>query len=87
MFRSLEAVFVDDPIRFPSIGSSASVKDEGLPHPDDRPVVSREYGLVPACGLPEPVSCGSVSSCPRRILLVLVTEEVPLLLFHLISQH
>ena len=74
----LEAVLVHDPIGLLAIGSSTLVIHQGLPHANQ--AVLGIDGLVPTRRLPEP-SCGcAVRSSPRRVFLVLVAEEVPLVL-------
>lgn len=55
-----------------------SVEHQRLAHADH--VALRVNGLVTPRGLPEPRSRGAVRSVARRVLLVLVTEEVPVAL-------
>lgn len=70
-----------DPVRLLAVGSSALVENERLPHPDE--VVLGVDGLVPPRRLPEAGGRRPVGASTRRVLLVLVAEEVPLvLLFH-----
>jgi hypothetical protein len=69
---------VHDPVGLVAVGRPPLVEDERLPHADEAaPVVHR---LVPARGLPEPCHGGPVGPRPRRVLAVLVAEEVPLAL-------
>jgi hypothetical protein len=68
-----------DPVSFPSIWCTSLVEHQGLPHPNKS--VLGEHGLVPSCCLPKSGSSGSVSPCSGRILPILVTEEIPLILF------
>lgn len=79
MFRGLAAIFMHDPISLPSVRSSTLVENQGLPHPYN--LVLREHGFVPSRGLPEPRCGGPVGSGSGRVFLVLVTEEVPFVLF------
>ena len=68
-----------DPVGLLAVGRPADVEDEGLPHADAAGV-GEEDGLVPPRRLPEPRRRRPVRPRPRRVLLVLVAEEVPLVL-------
>lgn len=74
----IKPIFMHDPIRFLSMGSSSLVKDKSLPQSDS--VKATVYDLVAASGLPETGGSCAISSSPRRIFFVLVTEEVPIVL-------
>ena len=67
-----------DPIGLLPIGRPALVEDERLPHADEPVLVV--HGLVPPRGLPEPGHGRPVGPRPRRVLAVLVAEEVPVVL-------
>lgn len=62
------------------MGGSAFVKDQCLPHANPFEAGSVD-DLITASGFPEPGRRRSVSARAGRILLVLVTEEVPLILW------
>jgi hypothetical protein len=74
----LEAVLVHDPIGLLPVRGAAAVEDERLAHADL--AVAGADALVPARRLPEPDRRGAVRPRPRRVLAVLVAEEVPLVL-------
>jgi hypothetical protein len=76
----LEPVLVHDPVRLPAVGRSPSVEHEGLPHADEPAAVLVAHRLVPPRRLPEPRQGGPVRPRPRRVLAVLVAEEVPVAL-------
>ena len=67
-----------DPIRFLSIWSPAFVEDEGFSHTYEFEFLI--HGLVSAGCLPKPGYGCSIRPRPCRILLIFVTEEVPLIL-------
>jgi hypothetical protein len=69
---------VHDPVCPLAVGGAAPVEDERLPHPDE--AVLGADGLVPASRLPEAGGGRPVGAGARRVLLVLVAEEVPLIL-------
>jgi hypothetical protein len=69
---------VHDPVGLLAVGRAALVEDEGLAHADALDGVVD--GLVAAGGLPEARRRGAVRARPRRVLLVLVAEEVPVVL-------
>jgi hypothetical protein len=69
---------VHDPVGLLSVGGAAPVEDERLPHPDE--AVLGVDGLVPPRRLPEAGGGRPVGARARRVLLVLVAEEVPLVL-------
>ena len=75
-----KSIFVHDPIGLLAMGSSAGVEDEGFPHANPLGGGAEVNGFVPPRRLPEPGPCGAVGPGSRRILLVLVAEEVPLVL-------
>ena len=75
---AVEAVLVEDPLCLLSARRAALVEDERLAHAEALDGVVD--GLVAAGGLPEPGSRGAVRARPRRVLLVLVAEEVPVVL-------
>ena len=77
--RRLEAVLVHDPVGLLAVRGAALVEDERLAHADAAGA-GRIDGLVAARGLPEPGGGGAVRARPRRVLLVLVAEEVPVVL-------
>jgi hypothetical protein len=74
----VEAVLVHDPVGLLAVRRAALVEDERLAHADALDGVVD--GLVAAGGLPEPGGRGAVGARPRRVLLVLVAEEVPVVL-------
>ena len=74
----LEAVLVHDPVGLLAVRGAALVEDERLAHADALDGVVD--GLVAAGGLPEADRRGAVRARPRRVLLVLVAEEVPVVL-------
>ena len=76
--RVVEAVLVHDPVGLLSVRRAALVEDERLAHADA--LDSVVDGLVAAGGLPESGCRGAVRARPRRVLLVLVAEEVPVVL-------
>jgi hypothetical protein len=76
--RVVEAVLVHDPVGLLAVRGAALVEDKGLAHADALDGVVD--GLVAAGGLPEPRRRGAVRPRPRRVLLVLVAEEVPVVL-------
>ena len=75
----LEAVLVHDPVGLLAVRGAALVEDERLAHADAAGARGVD-GLVAAGGLPEPGGGGAVRARPRRVLLVLVAEEVPVVL-------
>jgi hypothetical protein len=79
---ALEPVLVHHPRRLLPTGRAAEVEHERLLHADEH-VAAAEDLLVPAGGLPVAGGGGAVGAHPRRVLAVLVAEEVPLLLAHL----
>ncbi|BAT03551.1 Os08g0116100, partial [Oryza sativa Japonica Group] len=74
----VEAVLVHDPVGLLAVGGAALVEDERLAHANA--VDGVVDGLVAAGGLPEPGRRRPVRPRPRRVLLVLVAEEVPVVL-------
>nr|ACN32055.1 unknown [Zea mays] len=76
----LEAVLVHDPVGLLPVRGAALVEDERLAHADAAGARRGVDGLVAAGGLPEPGGGGAVGARPRRVLLVLVAEEVPVVL-------
>ena len=76
--RVVEAVLVHDPVGLLAVRGAALVEDERLAHADALDGVVD--GLVAAGGLPEAGRRGAVRARPRRVLLVLVAEEVPVVL-------
>lgn len=74
----LKPVLVHDPVRFLAIGCPSFVEDEGFPHADELcPVVHR---LISSRRLPKPRHRRPVGPRPRRVLLIFVAEEIPLVL-------
>jgi hypothetical protein len=71
---------VHDPVGFLAVWRPADVEHQGLPQADPPGGVAEEDGLVSPSRLPEPRRRGAVRPCSRRVLLVLVAEEVPLVL-------
>ena len=67
-----------DPVGLLAVRGAAAVEDERLSHADL--AVAGADALVPARGLPEADRRGPVRPRPRRVLAVLVAEEVPLVL-------
>ena len=67
-----------DPVGLLTVRGAAAVEDERLSHADL--AVAGAEALVPARGLPEAGRRGPVRPRPRRVLAVLVAEEVPLVL-------
>lgn len=67
-----------NPIALSSIRSSPFVKNQGLPHSDDLPL--RQHRLIPSGSLPESGCRRPIRPRPRRILPILVAEEIPLVL-------
>ena len=76
--RVVEAVLVHNPVGFLAVRRAALVEDERLAHAEALDGVVD--GLVAAGGLPESGCRGAVRARPRRVLLVLVAEEVPVVL-------
>lgn len=76
----VEAVLVHDPVGLVAVGGAALVEDERLAHADAAGPGGGVDGLVPAGGLPEPGGGGAVGARARRVLLVLVAEQVPVVL-------
>jgi hypothetical protein len=74
----VEAVLVHDPVGLLAVRRAALVEDERLAHANALHGVVD--GLVAAGGLPEARRRGAVRPRPRRVLLVLVAEEVPVVL-------
>lgn len=75
----IEPIFVHNPIGFLSVWGSSFVKHESLPHPDSSEAAA--YDLIPARCFPESSGSGTVRPSPCWILLVFVTEEVPIILW------
>lgn len=75
----VEAILMHDPVRLLAMRGSAFVEDERLPHAD--PFEACVDDLVAPCGLPETGSRCPVGSGSSRILLVLVAEEIPVVLW------
>jgi hypothetical protein len=76
--RVVQAILVHDPVGLVAVRRAAPVEDERLAHahaPD-----GAVDGLVAAGGLPEAGGRSAVGARPRRVLLVLVAEEVPVVL-------
>ena len=68
-----------DPVGLLAVRRAAAVEDERLAHADG---AARLDALVAARGLPEAGLGGAVGAVARRILLVLMAEEVPVVLVH-----
>jgi len=75
----VEPVLVHDPIRLLAMGRPAFVEDEGLAHAD--PLAAGIDDFVAASGLPEASGRGTVGPRAGGVLLVLVAEEVPVILW------
>ena len=69
-----------DPIGLVAIGSPALVVHQRLPHAHQLPLLVSIDRLVSAGGLPKPSGGGTVGPGARRVFLVFVAEEVPLVL-------
>jgi hypothetical protein len=69
---------VHDPVGLVAVGRAAPVEDERLPHADEAAL--GVDGLVATRRLPESGGGRPVCAGARRVLLVLVAEEVPLVL-------
>ena len=70
-----------DPVGLLAVRGPSGVEHQRLPQANPRAAAAAEEdGLVTAGGLPEAGRRGAVGPRPRRVLLVLVAEEVPLLL-------
>ena len=69
-----------DPIGLVAVWGTALVVHERLAHADASGAGGGVDGLVPAGGLPEPGGGGAVGARPRRVFLVLVAEQVPVVL-------
>ena len=72
-----------DPVGLAAVGRPPGVEDERLPHADEPaavPVLAVAHRLVPPRRLPEPRQRRPVRPRPRRVLAVLVAEEVPVAL-------
>lgn len=78
IFRSLQSIFMHDPISFPTIWRPPFVKHQGFPHSYN--LLLRQHCLIPTCSLPESSCCRPIRPRPGRILPVLVAEEIPLIL-------
>lgn len=68
-----------DPIRLLAVRSSAFIENKCLSHANT--FVASVYDLITAGGLPESGGGGSVCPCSGGVFLVLVTEEVPVILW------
>lgn len=75
----IEPVLVHDPVGLLAVRSTAFIEDEGLAHTD--PLAAGVYDLVTTGGLPESSSRSTVRSRACWILLVLVAEEIPVILW------
>ena len=75
---TLHPVLMHHPLRLPPLRGPSLVEHQCLPHPYE--AVLHIDWLVPSGGLPETGRRCSVGASARRVLLVLVTEEVPLVL-------
>lgn len=71
----LESIFMHDPISLLSIRCSSFVEHKGFPH-SNKLVLVMNCLVSPSC-LPKPGHRSSVCSCSGRILLILMTKEVP----------
>jgi hypothetical protein len=77
----LQPVLVHDPVGLAAVGRPPRVEDERLPHADEPgALLAAAHRLVPPGRLPEPRQRGPVRARPRRVLAVLVAEEVPVTL-------
>ena len=78
----LQPILVHDPVGLAAVGRPPRVEDERLAHADEpaAAVLGVAHRLVPAGGLPEPRQRRPVRARPRRVLAVLVAEEVPVTL-------
>lgn len=78
IFRSLQSIFMHDPISFPTIWRPPFVKHQGFSHSYD--LLLRQHCLIPSSSLPESSCRRPIRPRPGRILPVLVAEEIPLIL-------
>lgn len=78
IFIGFKSVFMHDPVTLLSIGSPAFVENKSFPHSDQLGLIVHRF--VPPRRLPKPGHGSSVGPRPRRILLILVAEEIPLIL-------
>lgn len=77
IFTCLEPVLMNHPFGLPPIRRPSSIEDQGLSHPY-YPILGEHHFVSTSC-LPKPCSCCSICSCSCWILLVFVTEKVPLI--------
>lgn len=75
----IKSIFMHDPIGLLAMGSSAFVEHKSLPHTDPPAVTA--YHLITASGLPESGRSCTVCSCSGGVLLVLMAEEIPIILW------
>jgi hypothetical protein len=68
-----------DPIRFLAMRGTTFIENKSFSH--SNPFSIAIYNFVTACGFPEACSRGAIGSRPGWILLVLVAEEVPIILW------
>ena len=81
VIAGLQPVLVHDPVGLPAVGRPPRVEDERLPHADEpAALLAVAHRLVPPGRLPEPRQRRPVRARPRRVLAVLVAEEVPVTL-------
>lgn len=75
----IKPILMHDPIRLLPMRSSSLVKHKRLSQPNSSKAAVDD--LVPACGLPKPGSRCPIGSSSGRVLLVFVTEKVPIVLW------
>lgn len=78
IFFGFKPVFMHDPIGFLSIWCSSFIEHKSFPHSYEPKFFI--YSFVSPCSLPKPCHGCPIRSCPRWILFILVTEEIPLIL-------
>lgn len=75
----IKSVFMHDPIRLLAVRGSPRVENQSLPH--SNPFGTGVDDLIPASSLPETDRSGAIRSSACWILLVFMTEEVPIVLW------
>ena len=78
IFIRFKPILMHYPVTFLAIWCASLVEDKGFPHANQLGLII--HCLVSASRFPKPRHCSSVSPRPRRILLILVAEEIPLIL-------
>ena len=75
----LKPVLMHDPIGLLSMWGSTLVENQCLPHSNSSKATVDN--LIAPSGFPEPCCGGAICSCPCGVLLIFVTEEVPIILW------